>query len=127
MGYHEQRMNFHKRCAAAFAAAALTLGFGTYKAFENVEANKQTVEKTVEVVRGQPITKIERQHTANSGLLVTGGILGAIGTLASTGFAVASGSRYRRRARGEKTYAENRADSEAIRLQQQAEQPEPRG
>lgn len=126
MGYHEQRMNFHKRCAAAFAAAALTLGFGSYKAFDNVEANKQRVETTVDVVEGQPITRVSREHTFESGSLVAGGIVGAAGSLTTALFSLASLGRYRRRARGEKTYEENRADAEALHLQQQ-QQPEPRG
>jgi hypothetical protein len=126
MGYHEQRMTLHKRCAAAFAAAAVVLGIGSYKAFENVDANKQRVETTVDVVAGQPITRMSREHTFESGSLVVGGIVGAAGSLTTALFSLASLGRYRRRARGEKTYEEHRADAEALRLQQQ-QQPEPGG
>jgi hypothetical protein len=116
MGYHEQRMSLHKKCAAAFASAALVLGFGSYKAFENVEPNKQTVE-TVDMVEGQRVTKLSREHTFESGSLVVGGIAGGAGSLTTALFSLASLGRYRRRARGEKTYEEHRADTEALHLQ----------
>jgi hypothetical protein len=48
---------------------------------------------------------------------VVGGIAGGAGSLTTALFSLASLGRYRRRARGEKTYEEHRADTEALHLQ----------